>query len=333
MTLCKHLFKKYGDILFIFLFLVSCSGSKISCVGDVSVYDFKDGDIVFQHIPSYLCSVIADVTDSQYSHCGIVVLKNGQPYILEAIGPVRYTPIKTWINRGTNGQFTQLRPKGISKKQVMKAIREAEKLLGRPYDIQYELDEQKIYCSELVYKAFLRGCNIKIGKKETLGSLNWKPYEKFIRYIAHGELPLNRIMVTPESLARSSKLELIYSSFPPRYDEPIYSTSHLKGTWQGEYTIKGLNKAIATLKLNNNGELKSGYIKISDHKIVSIISFSVTPFIKERNFTANLTDDRRITAIIKAQIRDQGNKIIGTWEDNLGYTGVFSLGKIGSSTV
>lgn len=329
MILYKQLFKKYWCKLFIFLFLIGCSGSKMIYAGDVSIYDFKDGDIVFQHIPSYLCSVIADVTDSQYSHCGIVVLKNGQPYVLEAIGPVRYTPIKAWINRGAGGKFTQVRPKNLSKKQIMKSIQEAQKLLGRPYDIQYELDEEKIYCSELVYKAFLRGCNIKIGEKETLGSLNWEPHEKFIRYLAHGELPLNRVMVTPESLVRSRKVELIYSSFPPRLDEPMYSTSHLKGTWQGEYTIKGLNKATATLKLDNNGDLKSGYIRISDHKIISIISFSVTPFTKERKFTAKLIDARKITATIKAQIRDQGNKIIGTWKDNLGYTGIFSLRKTG----
>lgn len=308
---------------------MSCSTSKVCYGRDVSLYDFKDGDIVFQHIPSYLCSVIADITDSQYSHCGIVVFKNGQANVLEALGPVRYTPIKTWINRGANGHFAQLRPKNLSNTQIKRVIQEAEKLLGRPYDIQYELDEQKIYCSELVYKAFLRGCNIKIGEKETLGSLNWEPHEKFIRYIAHGELPLNRVMVTPESLARSTKIELIYSSFPPRFDEPVYSTSHLKGTWQGEYTIKGLNKAIATLELDNNGELTSGYIKISDHKVVSIISFSVTPFTKERTFTAKLIDARKITATIKAQIRDQGNKIIGTWKDNLGYIGVFSLLKTG----
>jgi hypothetical protein len=37
-----------------------------------------------------------------------------------------------------------------------------------------------IYCSELVYLAYDRGCGIKIGEWEKLGSLNWKPKETFI---------------------------------------------------------------------------------------------------------------------------------------------------------
>jgi hypothetical protein len=241
MTPYSHLLNRYRRILFIILLLIGFCGLEISYAGDVSIYDFQNGDIVFQHLPSFLSSVIADVTDSQYSHCGIVVLKNGQPYVLEAIGPVEYTPIATWIHRGIHGQFTQVRPKNLSKKQITASIREAEKLLGRPYDIQYELDEEKIYCSELVYKAFLRGSNIEIGKKETLGSLNWKPHVEFIRHIAHGQLPLKRVMVTPESLAQSPEVALVYSSYPARSDEPLYDTSCLKGTWQGEYTVKGLH--------------------------------------------------------------------------------------------
>jgi uncharacterized protein YycO len=91
----------------------------------------------------------------------MIVYGEGRPYVLEAVGPVRCTPAKDWINRGSCAWFTQLRPKNLSKRHISDAIMEAEKYLGRPYDIQYELDEEKIYCSELIYKAFLKSGNME----------------------------------------------------------------------------------------------------------------------------------------------------------------------------
>lgn len=294
---------------------------------DISKHDFKDGDILLQHLPSYLSSVIADVTNSQYSHCGIIVHRNSEPYVIEAIGPVLYTPVRDWINRGISGYFTQIRPKNLTSGQIRKVIAESVKFLGKPYDIQYELDDEKIYCSELVYKAFLRGCHIEIGTKSSLGSLNWKPHEKFIRHVAHGKLPLERILITPESLVKSPDVTLVYSSFPqPKDSSTGYDTAILKGTWSGEYTVKSLDKGVATLILGGQGDLRSGYIKYNNNRI-EIKSFSVIPFVKKENFTARLKDNRGIEAVLNARIRDNGNKIIGNWKDNLGYTGIFSFSR------
>src|SRR5436190_9894384 len=45
---------------------------------DLSQYDFRSGDIVFQHLPGKLGSVICEVTDSPLSHCGMVVERKGE---------------------------------------------------------------------------------------------------------------------------------------------------------------------------------------------------------------------------------------------------------------
>ncbi len=329
------IYKKIFLFLFIPLF-IGCASGKKTYVKDISEFDFQEGDILLQHIPSYLCSVIADVTNSQYSHCGIVAYYRDQLSVLEAIGPVKYTPIKKWLNRGSYGRFTQLRPKITNSAMKANAIIEARKHLGKPYDIQYKMDDANIYCSELVYKAFLKGCKIKIGEIEILGSLNWKPHEKFIRYITGGSLPLKRKMVTPESLTRGPNVSLIYSTFAPQDDLVNQDITFLAGKWQGEYTIKGLHKAIAYLHLKTRPSkttvpdviMKSGYLKMVNGSAIQIKSLSVSNIPKRNKLKVILTDVRGIKATLYAQIRDNGERLIGTWKDSLGYKGVFSLEKI-----
>ncbi len=78
--------------------------------------------------------------------------------------------------------------------------------------------------------------------------------------------------------------------------------------------------------MDDEGKFKSGHIEYID-ELIYITSFSVNPFRNKKNFTAKLKDSRLIEATIKAHIEDHGNKIIGNWEDNLGYKGIFSFSK------
>jgi hypothetical protein len=176
--------------------------------------DYRDGDIVLQHIRQPLCEMISAVTQSPYSHCGLVVHRHGKPYVLEAVGPVQYTPLDKWLGTGDHGRVTVVRVKDLDGKQIQQAIQVAQTFLDKPYDIQYEPDDAKIYCSELVYKAFLRGCRVKLGTIQRLRDLNWRPYEALIRRIAGGKLPLDRRMVTPVALVRSPRTAIVHSTFP-----------------------------------------------------------------------------------------------------------------------
>ena len=312
-----------------FALIVCLAAAPMAMAGtrDLSIYDFQQGDILLQHVPSYLCSVVADVTSSWYSHCGLIVYRQGKPYVLEAIGTVRYTPIRDWLGRGVFGWFTQIRVKGLAKGHLAKVVAEAEKMLGRPYDIQYELDDRKIYCSELVYKAFRRGARIETGKRQRLRDLKWRPHEKFIRHLAGGVLPLAREMVTPQSLKDSPNTELVYSSFPPRADAPKYELAVLQGTWRGEYTIKGLDKAIATIAIGTKGRFLRGSLKMVDGSVAKMDRFTLSPMTETGAFTARLHDSRGIETVARAQVLDRGHRVVGTWTDDQGYRGVFSLGK------
>ena len=91
------------------LYLLGCSDSLAEQV--------RDGDLIFQTSRSELSIPIQKATHSQYSHMGIVFLRNGSPYVYEAIKTVQYTPFRKWVDRGEGGHY------------VVKRLREADRIL------------------------------------------------------------------------------------------------------------------------------------------------------------------------------------------------------------
>jgi len=176
--------------------------------------DVQEGDFVFQHLPGELLKVIADVTQSPYSHCGIIVRVGDRWFVLEAIGPVMLTPLNEWIHRGVGSRVTMVRLKEKYRKDIPLIIEAGYNYMGRPYDIEYAWDDEKIYCSEMIYKAAWEGSGLKLAAFKELKVMNWRPHESFIRQITGGELPLDRKMITPHDLANSDKVSLVYSNFP-----------------------------------------------------------------------------------------------------------------------
>lgn len=175
-------------------------------------YSAKEGDIIFQSLAgTELADVIEGATNSPYSHTGMVIKKNDLWYVREAIDPVQDTPLLFWIARGYNSQFAAFRLKEPYQHYIPMMIKESEKFLGLPYDVLYKLDDEKIYCSELVYKAFKNVSGEKLGRLRKLKELNWKPYKDFIVDLA-GELPLERQMITPKDLSEAHQLEKVFSN-------------------------------------------------------------------------------------------------------------------------
>ena len=67
------------------LYLLGC--------GDCVAEQLQDGDILFQTLRSEQSTAIQKATHSQYSHMGIVFLRNGSSHVYEAIKTVQYTPL------------------------------------------------------------------------------------------------------------------------------------------------------------------------------------------------------------------------------------------------
>lgn len=174
----------------------------------------RTGDIVLQSIGGNLGRIIQGVTLSPLDHCGIVIVDaRGRVRVIEAVGPVREIDIAQWVRRGKGEKIAVYRPNDELAEHTEQVIEAARRYLGRPYDIQYELDDAKIYCSELVWKAWRDAVGVELAPTETLGSMNWVPWTAHILSLTEGELPLDRPIVSPVQLTRSPLLRLVYSDF------------------------------------------------------------------------------------------------------------------------
>src|SRR6187549_2840818 len=77
-------------------------------------YPKEEGDILLQSLPhGELVDAIEGISDSPWSHCGVLVLRDGRWMVTEALGEVRETPLTEWIVRSRDGRFTSYRVKGL----------------------------------------------------------------------------------------------------------------------------------------------------------------------------------------------------------------------------
>lgn len=170
----------------------------------------RDGDVLFQSLPhGPLVDAIEGSTHSPFSHCGIAHQTPRGWVVLEAIGPVKETPLDAWVGQARDGAFSVYRVREPYRVHIPAMIAAAKTYFGRPYDIRYELDDEKIYCSELVFKAYRSASGRELGRLQKLRELDWKPFQAVIVAIERGPVPLDREMITPRSLSEAADLELV----------------------------------------------------------------------------------------------------------------------------
>ena len=127
---------------------------------------YLEGDIIFQSSNSAQCKAIKLATHSEFSHVGMITIQNGQPYVLEAIEPVCITPLNSWITRGTGSHYTVMRLKKrdslILPNEIPLAKSIGEKMVGTHYDLYFGWTDDRLYCSELVWKVYKRGFDVEL---------------------------------------------------------------------------------------------------------------------------------------------------------------------------
>ena len=83
-----------------------------------------------------------------------------------------------------------------------------EKYQGKDYDIYFEWSDDKIYCSELVWKIYYEATNIEIGELETLSDfdLTNKIVKEKMKERYGENIPMKEKVISPASMFESDKL-------------------------------------------------------------------------------------------------------------------------------
>ena len=176
-----------------------------------------EGDILFQISTSGQGKAIQLATKSPYSHCGILFKENKEWMVYEGVQPVKKTLLSEWINRGDGHHYVSKRHKdaaSILTSEVKEKMKEeAKKLVGKNYDLTFEWNDDRIYCSELVYKIYHRGAGISVGTLQKLQdfNLNSPVVRAKLKERYGNNIPLNETVISPGAIFADSNLVEILS--------------------------------------------------------------------------------------------------------------------------
>jgi len=129
-----------------------------------NAFELKTGDIILISFNCYECKLIEEETHSNYSHSGVIQIKNGEVNVLQALTNVHAIKLSEFLKyKRKDTQSLILRAKEseliegeISQNEFEKVYQ--EKFKGLKFDSFYswenfdEEGREKLYCSEFVSK-------------------------------------------------------------------------------------------------------------------------------------------------------------------------------------
>ena len=180
--------------------------------------ELREGDLIFQTSLSRQSQAIQLATKSKYSHCGLIYKDGKDYYVFEAVQPVKRTPLDKWIARGKDGKYVIKRLQNADQVLTpttlanMKQI--GDKFKGKNYDLAFEWSDDKIYCSELIWKIYQRATRLEIGKLEKLSDfdLTNEAVKQKMKERYGDKIPMNEIVISPVAIFDSELLKIVKSN-------------------------------------------------------------------------------------------------------------------------
>lgn len=193
------------------LLLFVLSGAALHAGDPDDGLAYEPGDLIFIKIPTGFGRAVEDITASPASHVGVVAVhESGHRTVVHALGEVQEEPIERYLARGT-GAHAVTRFRGISPEEKDWLVKAARDYLGWPYDREFLMHNQAIYCSELVWWAFQDGLGqqpvpLQPMSFGTPGSASYKIMER----ITGGRIPEGKPGVSPGHYLESSHFDVIH---------------------------------------------------------------------------------------------------------------------------
>jgi uncharacterized protein YycO len=96
--------------------------------------------------------------------------------------------------------------------QKMKQV--GDNFNGKNYDLTFEWSDDKIYCSELIWKIYQRATGIEIGKLEKLSDfdLTNEAVKEIMNERYGDKIPTDEIVISPASIFDSELLTTVKSN-------------------------------------------------------------------------------------------------------------------------
>jgi uncharacterized protein YycO len=199
----------------------SIFNKKASLPNKIIKTDFekiKNGDIIFQTSQSAQCEAVRIATNSKFSHCGIIFITNGKKTVLEAVQPIKITPLEEWITHGKGNQYVVKRlknSKSLNSDVLKKMKTYGETMINKDYDGYFSWNDDQIYCSELVWKIYKNGADIELCSLKKLKNFNLKD-KKVIAILKErygSNIPYEEDVVAPSQIVNSKILETIFDNY------------------------------------------------------------------------------------------------------------------------
>jgi hypothetical protein len=174
------------------------------------------GDVVFIRIPSQPFTKVADSTSSWTNHVGIVTdIQGDEPLIAESRVPLSgETTWTKFMKRSDSGRVAITRlPHALDSQQQTKLRLGVAARRGILYDTGFDLHSNRQFCSRYVREVLNEATGVEIGEIEnfaTLLSRNPQADQKFWKTWYFGHIPWQRETVTPASLLRDEKLQMVF---------------------------------------------------------------------------------------------------------------------------
>lgn len=139
----------------VFMFFLSQNNLDISVL--------REGDLLFQEtndegLDKSIKAVTVSCGNHNFTHIGIVAKDSlGALCVIEAKPPkVCITPLQDFVNPSNENKpiTVAARLKNEWQHLIPSAINYAKKLVGKDYDYEFDLQNDKYYCSELIYSIF-----------------------------------------------------------------------------------------------------------------------------------------------------------------------------------
>lgn len=126
--------------------------------------------------------------------------------------PVKLTPLVRWVARGQGQHFVVKRLRDAKTALTPAALGRlrptGQPMLRHQYDLAFEWSDERIYCSELIWKVYDRGLHRQLGQLQQLREfdLSHPAVQTKLRERYGAQLQLSEPVISPASIFSSPEL-------------------------------------------------------------------------------------------------------------------------------